>query len=144
MYDDILLPTDGSKGTLETIEHAISIARDKEATLHILYAVDRRMYLAASKDTKDDVRRSLEEEGEIAIDDAQTRAEVTGLEVVTEMREGIPHKTILEYIDDAGIDLVTMGTHGKTGRDRMATLGSVTERVVQNSEVPVLVVDISD
>ncbi|MDG5776311.1 universal stress protein [Haloarculaceae archaeon H-GB2-1] len=144
MYDDILLPTDGSKGTLETIEHAISIARDNDATLHILYAVDRRMYLAASKDTKEDVRRSMEEQGEVALDDARTRAEETGLDVVTDMREGIPHKTILEYVEDAGIDMVTMGTHGKTGRDRMATLGSVTERVVQNSPVPVLVVNIGE
>lgn len=144
MYDDVLLPTDGSTGTAETLDHAVSIARDNEATLHVLYVVDRRKYLAASKDTEDDVIRSLEEEGEVALDHVVTRAEEAGLTVERVMREGIPHRTILDYIEEAEIDLVTMGTHGKTGRDRMATLGSVTERVVKNSKAPVLVVDIGE
>jgi nucleotide-binding universal stress UspA family protein len=37
-----------------------------------------------------------------------------------------------------------MGTHGRTGRDRVASLGSVTDRVVQNAQLPVLVVNISE
>ncbi|MFB6184575.1 MAG: universal stress protein [Haloarculaceae archaeon] len=142
MYDDILVPTDGSKGTDRTIEHAVSIARNNDATLHALYVVDRRMYLAASKDTEDDVMRSLEEEGEVALDDVVTRAEEAGLAVERVMREGVPHRTIIDYVEEAGIDLVVMGTHGKTGRDRVGTLGSVTERIVGNVAAPVLVVDI--
>jgi nucleotide-binding universal stress UspA family protein len=42
------------------------------------------------------------------------------------------------------VDVIAMGTHGRTGRDRLANLGSVTERVVENAAIPALVVDIGD
>lgn len=142
MYDNVLVATDGSSGTTETLEHAVSIARDNGAMVHGLYVVDRRLFLAAEKDTQDDVRQSLVEEGEVALDDIAVRGEEAGLTVETEMKDGIPHKTITEYAEETNIDLVVMGTHGRTGRDRVANLGSVTERVVEESPVPVLVVHI--
>ena len=142
MYDNVLVATDGSTGTVETLSHAISIARDNEAVLHGLYVVDKRLYLAAEKDVKADVRQSLQEEGEVALDDVVVRGEEAGLTVETAMEEGIPHKTIAEYAEQTDVDLIVMGTHGRTGRDRVANLGSVTERVVQNAPVPVLVVHI--
>jgi len=141
-YDDILLPTDGSKGTEETVSHAVTMARDHDATLHVLYVVDRRRFLAADKETQDDVIEALREQGEVAIDDVAVAAEDAGVTVETAMEEGIPHKTIQEFAADNEIDVVTMGTHGQTGRDRVATLGSVTERVLKGVEVPVLVVNI--
>jgi nucleotide-binding universal stress UspA family protein len=142
MYDNVLVATDGSSGTAETMSHAVAIARDNDAVLHGLYVVDRRLFLAAEKDTQDDVRESLKEEGEVALDDIAVRGQEAGLTVETVMEDGIPHKTITDYAEEADIDLVVMGTHGRTGRDRVANLGSVTERVVESSPVPVLVVHI--
>ena len=142
MYDSVLVATDGSSGTTETLAHAASIARDNDATLHGLYVVDKRLYLAADKANQDEVRQSLEEEGEVALDDIAVGGEESGVEVVTTMAEGIPHKTITDYAEQEDIDLIVMGTHGRTGRDRVANLGSVTERVVQSAPVPVLIVHI--
>ncbi|ACV47509.1 MULTISPECIES: universal stress protein [Halomicrobium] len=141
-YDDILLPTDGSKGTEETVGHALTLARNHDATLHVLYVVDRRRFLAADKETQDDVIEALREQGEVAIDDVTVTAEDAGVTVETAMEEGIPHKTIQKYATNNDVDVVTMGTHGQTGRDRVATLGSVTERVLKGVDVPVLVVNI--
>lgn len=142
MYDNILLATDGSSGTTKTAEHAVSIARDNDAVLHGLYVVDKRQYRAADADTKDEVRQSLEEEGEVALDEVAVHGEEAGLEVRTSMEVGIPDKTIVEYAEREGIDMIVMGTHGRTGRHRVSTLGSVTERVTENAPVPVLVVHI--
>jgi len=142
MYDNVLVATDGSSGTTETLAHAASIARDNDATLHGLYVVDKRLHVAADKSNQDEVRQSLEEEGEVALDDITVGGEESGVEVVTTMEEGIPHKTITDYAEQEDIDLIVMGTHGRTGRDRVANLGSVTERVVQSAPVPVLVVHI--
>lgn len=142
MYDRILVPTDGSKGTSESVAHAAEIARDRDATVEVLYVVDQRQYRAAARDTKDEVIASLREEGERAIDDASMWLADEGAEVETEIREGIPYKTILDYADETDVDLIVIGTHGRTGRDRRVALGSVTERVVKNSKRPVLVVDI--
>jgi len=144
MYDRILVPTDGSSGTAKTLDHACSIASDNDATLYALYVVDRRLFLAAEDDTKADVRANLEAEGDRALEDAADRAREDGVAVETERREGIPHKTIVGYGEEIDADLVAMGTHGRTGRDRLAALGSVTERVVETADRPVLVVNIDD
>ncbi|WP_181686262.1 universal stress protein [Halorhabdus salina] len=144
MYDTILAPTDGSSGTAETLEHAISIASDNDATIHGLYVLDRRMYLAAEKEAQDEVIDSLQEDGEAAIDRLRTQVTEADIPIETELREGIPHRDILRYGEEIGADLIVMGTHGRTGRDRLANLGSVTERVVENADIPVLVVDIAE
>jgi nucleotide-binding universal stress UspA family protein len=142
MYDEILLPTDGSSGTVDAMEHALTVAADQDARIHVLYVVDRRLYTAADAANKDEIRQSLEEEAEVSLDDARVRIEDEGIECVTSRIEGIPHREITDYADREGIDLVVMGTHGKTGSERVANLGSTTERVVQRADVPVLVVDI--
>lgn len=144
MYDSILVPTDGSTGTADTLDHAVAIGRDNDATVHGLYVVDRRQYRAAEGDTKDEVRKSLELEGERALEDIRTRVADAGLSASTDCRDGIPHREVGEYVDEQDVDLVVMGTHGRTGRDRVANLGSVTQRVVKQVNVPVLVVDIGE
>lgn len=141
MYDAILVPTDGSDGVDRTLDHAVEMARNHDATIHALYVIDRRFELAAEEDREGLIER-LTDRGERAVAAVADRCEAVGVDAVTEVREGIPYKTILGYADDTEIDVITMGTHGRTGRDRLAHLGSVTERVVENATVPVLVVNI--
>ncbi|WEL17316.1 MULTISPECIES: universal stress protein [unclassified Halorhabdus] len=144
MYETILAPTDGSSGTAKTLDHAISIAGDNDATIHGLYVLDRRMYLAAEDDAQDEVMESLESDGEKALARLREQVEDAGVTVETELQEGIPHRGILSYAEDIGADLIVMGTHGRTGRDRLANLGSVTQRVIENADVPVFVVNIEN
>jgi nucleotide-binding universal stress UspA family protein len=142
MYDSILVPTDGSEGTSQALEHALDIAKTRGATLHTLSVVDRRLYLAAGSDTKDDVSEMLRDEALNAVEGVAETARAEGVDVTTAVREGIPYRSILDYVDEHDVDMVVMGTHGRTGRDKLASLGSVTERVVQNTSKPVLVVSI--
>lgn len=141
MYEEILLPTDGSPDTVEAIEHALGVA-EEGATVHALYVVDRRHVMAAAEESKEEVRRSLHEEGKRAIEDVRLRIAEAGLATETACVEGIPHRTIVEYAEDNGIDLTVMGTHGQTGAERLVAMGSTTERVLEDGSVPVLVVDI--
>jgi nucleotide-binding universal stress UspA family protein len=57
--------------------------------------------------------------------------------------EGSPAKTIVEHAVETDCDLILMGTHGRGGIDRLL-LGSVAERVVRSSRVPVLTVRVND
>ena len=141
MYDDILVPTDGSSGTAEVLDHALAIA-EGGTTVHGLYVVDKRHIMAADEDSKAEVRRSLQEEGERALDDVEVTVEDAGLTAATVCEEGIPHRAVVAYARETGADLVVMGTHGRTGRQGVDALGSTTERVVENGEVPVLVVNL--
>ena len=140
MYDDVLIPTDGSDTVPETLAHGLEIASNHDATVHALYVVDTRVTSAADDDTRDGLKASLESEGEVAVADVADRAEEGGLETVTTVLEGTPSKTILDYADDEDIDLVVIGTRGKSPREKVTSLGSVSERVVDNASVPVFVV----
>ncbi|WP_135365436.1 universal stress protein [Halosimplex halophilum] len=137
MYEDILVPTDGSAGASAALDEAIDLAGQFGATVHSLYVVD-----VASLGTEAgavDVVESFEQMGENATEAAATRARDAGVEATGSVATGTPHRAILDYVDDNGIDLVVMGTHGRTGLERYL-LGSVTEKVVRTAEVPVLTV----
>jgi nucleotide-binding universal stress UspA family protein len=133
MYDDILVPTDGSRGAKIALEHGVEIALQWDATLHALYVVDTRLARSGP------LLETLRDEGRGAVRDVEVAGTQAGLTVVTEVIEGNPHEEILDYVSEHGIDMVVMGTHGRTGLDRVV-IGSVAERVVRRSPVPVLTV----
>jgi len=63
--------------------------------------------------------------------------------VETAIVEGVPRTEILDYVGDAGMDMVVMGTHGRTGLDHYL-IGSVAEKVVRRSPVPVVTVRLTE
>jgi nucleotide-binding universal stress UspA family protein len=65
------------------------------------------------------------------------------LPVETATVEGVPKATILDYVEDERMDMVVMGTHGRTGLDHYL-IGSVAEKVVRRSPVPVVTVRLTD
>lgn len=138
MYERVLVPTDGSEGVNYAVEHAVDIANTYRAELHALHVVNVSS-LAAETNPRS-VIDEFEDAGEEAVAEVANRAADAGVEdVTTDVVHGVPHETILEYIDDADIDLVVMGTHGRTGLDRYL-LGSLTEKIVRTSDAPVLTV----
>lgn len=142
MYEVICLPTDGSEGAAEALEHALAAARAHDADLHLLSVVDKRVHMAAGDDEKEAVLAELHADAEDAVGALADVAREAGLEPTAVVREGVPFREILAYADEVGVDLVVMGTHGRTGREKRLNLGSTTERVVKAGEGPVLVVDI--
>lgn len=142
MYDSILLPTDGSEGELEALEHALGAAEAYGAAIHVVSVVDRRVILAADTDEKSTVRDELTDDAVAAVDDLASRATDAGIDTVTATPEGVPYREILSYAEDVPVDLIVIGTRGRTGREKRINLGSTTERIVKQAELPVLVVDI--
>ncbi|MFC7134965.1 MULTISPECIES: universal stress protein [Salinibaculum] len=142
MYDDILLPTDGSPGMSSVVDHAVSLAETHDATVHGLYVVDTVSLADVPMETTlEGVNRALREEGEAAMEDLQQRAD--GVDVETTIIEGSPSREIVHYAEDTSCDVVVMGTHGRDGVSRLL-LGSVAERVVRSSPVPVLTIRVGD
>lgn len=136
MYGTILFPTDGSERATAAAEHAVDLAARLGATLHVLYVADVRMAPVTEEIEPDEV---VELHGEDPTEEAAQLATAAGLECVQVVRVGVPHEVITEYTAEEGVDLVVMGTHGRTGLSR-ALLGSTTERVLRTSAVPVLAV----
>jgi nucleotide-binding universal stress UspA family protein len=142
MYESVLLPTDGSDGAAAALEHAIGAAAAYDATLHVVSVVDHRVVLAAEADGKDEIRTELTDEAAASVSELAERAHSAGLDPTTATPEGIPHREILAYADREGVDLLVLGTHGRTGREKRLNLGSTTERVVKAADRPLLVIDI--
>ena len=142
MYDRVLIPTDGSDALPEALDHGLDLADRHDADVHAVYVVDQRRYLGAPDDVAADLKETLTHEGESAIATIEERALGRELDVVSEIREGVPYKEVLTHAEENDADVIVIGTHGKTGRDRIATLGSVTERVIKGADVPVFVVGV--
>jgi nucleotide-binding universal stress UspA family protein len=144
MYDTLLLPTDGSDGTRAAIRHTNELATTYDATVHVLSVVDtRNRFESPSSGLAPEAwtERERERAGE-AIDDAVAALD-DDLAVERVVREGMPTEGILDYADEADVDMVVVATHGRTGLDRYL-IGSVTEEVVRKSPVPVLTAKVGD
>ncbi|MDS0474113.1 universal stress protein [Natrinema sp. 1APR25-10V2] len=151
MYEKILVPTDGSETAEAAVDHALDLAEKYEAGLHALYIVDTdSMSLSLGAEQLDRIEQGqygemeeVRERAERATGHVADRARERGLETVEHVSAGKPHSLIADYIEDNGIDLVVMGSHGRSGI-RRALLGSVTERTLRSTHVPVLVVDVDE
>jgi nucleotide-binding universal stress UspA family protein len=148
MYDTILIPTDGSDVAEIAVDHAIDLASKYDATVHALYVVDiDAVNFGLGTEQVDRIRQGkfgemeeLEEKANAATGVVAEAAREHGLDVVEEVRVGKPHDVIAGYADATDVDLIVMGSHGRSGV-RRALLGSVTERVLRSTHRPVLVVD---
>jgi nucleotide-binding universal stress UspA family protein len=133
--DAILVPTDGSPGAEAAAAHAIDLALATDATLHVVHVVDAGVVPVDGSST---VLAELQRAGQRALDAIIDRAEAAGVSSIqASVLSGTPYRSITDYAEDEGVDLVVMGTHGRTGFDRYL-LGSVSERVVRLTDRPVL------
>jgi nucleotide-binding universal stress UspA family protein len=142
MYDTILVAVDGSETASTALDHALQLATAFDATVHAIHVVDPRVAIVQDESGSEYDQRYqqyLGRHGRELLETVTERADSRNQRVETALETGIPHETVVSYADEHDIDLIVMGTHGRSGLDRML-LGSVTERVVRLSDVPVLAV----
>lgn len=141
MYERILLPTDGSTGTAHVALQAIDLAEQYGATIHGLHVVDTdTTNILSDIGTNDAV---LQRRGEKAVSAVEKMAESHDVAVETEVIEGDPAESILEYAREIDADVIVAGTHGRSGVKRHL-LGSVAERLVRHADCPVLTVQLPE
>lgn len=142
MYEHVLVPTDDVDSMAPVFEHATEIASRWDATVHVLYAVDKRAFLTLEESMKEDIEQQLTERGDETVARAADRFREADVDVVTACRGGDPSEVILDYVDEADIDLVVMGT--RRGDYQQNLLGSVSRTVTGSSTVPVLTVNVPE
>ncbi|MFC4359205.1 universal stress protein [Halobium salinum] len=142
MYDRILVPTDGSTGVGRAVDHAIGLAAAHDAVVEAVYVVNSGglagLPMESSWEGVDELLRS---DAEAAVEAVERRARDCGVEASGRVLEGAPHREIVRFAESEDCDLVVMGTHGRGGIDRLL-LGSVAEKVVRASRVPVMTVHV--
>jgi nucleotide-binding universal stress UspA family protein len=138
-YRNIVIATDGSDNTQRAISYGIEIAKLSRATVYALHVVDTSSFSQSWTAGREAMYEILRKDGQKATSKIKEYGEASGVEVIEVLLEGHPSNEIIDFAENNNIDLIVMGTLGKTGLDRFL-MGSVAEKVVRNSKVPVLVV----
>jgi nucleotide-binding universal stress UspA family protein len=142
MYKKILLPTDGSEFAEKAEKHALFLAEASGAEIIALSVVETSFSIGLpSDDTIFHINQLLKKETEKNLEKVEKLKEDahSDVKITLEVAEGSPAEVILETIEKENIDLVVMGSSGKSGFDRFI-MGSVAEKVVKAAECSVLVV----
>lgn len=142
----IVVPVDYSEHARATLEYAAVLAERFGASVDVVHVWDRPSYVPdttvvgkpgePTKSLADLIRENAEHE----MDEFLKRAKLpAGVTVSHHLESGEPASTIIKVLKTKGGDLVVMGTHGRTGVKHLL-LGSVAEKLVRLSPIPVLTV----
>lgn len=139
VYQKIMIATDGSVSVRKAVKMGIEIAKLSGADVYAVYVVAPGAYSVRDFGWEKSLSDFLHAQGEKAITFVEDEGKSQGVKVKPVLLEGNPANRILEFAENEGIELIVMGTLGRTGLDKFL-LGSVSEKVVRHSKIPVMVV----
>jgi len=157
MYSHVLVPLDGSEASERALPHAQSLAAAFGAKVHLLQVISLSHESEASRagggenpsvteyslDLARQITATRHTRAEKYLQATAARLEGHGIHVATSVRQGSTLDHIAHVIAENGIDLIVMSTHGRGGLQRFL-VGSVTDRVIRSSHVPVLAIPPED
>ena len=135
----ILVPTDFAAASACALELAVEMARVFDAKVTLLHVWDLPIYPYMDFMLNSAVITEVEDAASKGLARALEDLQKTMPGAYSKLKTGLPWQGILTATEELGADLVIMGTHGRHGLSRL-TLGSVAEKVVRLSKVPVLTV----
>jgi nucleotide-binding universal stress UspA family protein len=147
MYQHILIPTDGSELAEHAVTHGLSLAKSVGAKATVIVVIE--LWLGSQGPFMQPW--SFQQVGEYAelakkqaasvLDRAATAAKQAGVPCDTVQVEAVQpsYQAIIAAAEDKGCDLIVMGSHGRSGLAAVV-LGSVTNKVLTHTKIPVLVV----
>lgn len=145
MYKHILVPTDGSKLSDESVTKAIQFAKESGAKLTALHVMPEYIppafaeFPAAGQASFAEFMKATEETGKTVLGNAKKAASEAGVACETvSIRHTQPYRAIIDVAREKACDLIFMSSHGRRGLSALV-LGSETNKVLTHSSIPVLV-----
>ena len=140
----ILFPTDFSEGSAEALKYAVEFANRYGAklyVLHVIYDVAKASGWYVPHVSMDAIYKDIQEGARKELDNFGVN-ELGGLKNIERIvQTGVPYQEIMNCAVKNKIDMIIIGTHGRTGIDRIL-FGSTAAQVVRNAPCPVLTVRI--
>lgn len=137
---NILFPTDFSENSRNALDFALEIALKSGAKLHIMHSIEEPYdFPSRVEDVKKSLSQAVEKLFDALVEEIKEDKKYGKIPVKTYIQTGRALYTILEETENQDIDLVIMGSKGRTGLKKIL-LGSTTAQIVQRSAVPVLAV----
>ena len=141
MYQKILVPLDGSEFSECILEHVKAVATGcrvpQVVLLRVIEPWDPQVYDIPDS-FRSDIRKRAQADAEDYLAKAANNMSQEGIAAKTAVIQGKPAEGILDYATKNQVDLIVMSTHGRSGVSRW-TFGSVADRVIRQSAVPVLI-----
>lgn len=131
---NIVCAADFSAPSEHAVIAALHLAREHHARLHLVHAWHVAPYVERMPELSASIERDMARE----LDALAQRHASPDLTLVRHLRRGHPHHELVHAARELDADIIVVGTSGKTGLDRVL-LGSVAERIIRTSPVPVLV-----
>jgi nucleotide-binding universal stress UspA family protein len=137
----ILVPTDFSENAQHAVTYAIELAKQCSAKIHLLHipVIPTYLLMDLSYSPGPEAVTRILNESQDALDEQAQALAASGVEHFTAIREGTVHEVIRDYAKEHDVDLVIVGTHGRTGVSKLM-YGSVTERVIKTVHTPIIVI----
>lgn len=144
IFKKIMVATDGSELVKKAVDTAIELAKIGKSKLYAVYVISEGDYYSSMSLSIDaEWIKAMEEhlllEGKEAVGYVENAGKAANVEVEPVILEGNVASEIVDFAEKHDIELIVLGTHGKTGIQRFL-IGSVAENVVRYSKKPVLVV----
>lgn len=139
MYEKILVPTDGSEFAKKAQQHALFLAKVSGAEIIAVSVTENNFVNGLPLDDEIyQLNQILNERSEENLREFDKLNE-DDLKITHVIREGSPAKIILDVAKEENVDLIVMGSSGKSGFDRFI-MGSVADKVVNSAKCAVLVI----
>jgi len=141
MFAKMLVPVDGSAASNAAVDLALKLARENNAWVLFIHAVEISKIAAMSSPAALDPFPVIDaacKAGQAILADAQRKAVQAGVSSVAELLEDQCIRSVVQAAGQHKADLVILGSHGRRGIPR-ALLGSVVEGILRRSPIPVLV-----
>lgn len=140
-YRRLLCPVDFSDVSIHAFQIAIDLAKLFKADLHVIHVfqMPASAIPEGAYDIPDDMEDKIKDHLTKKLDEFIKDHSTTGINITTGLYAGFPHAEIINSADETNADMIVMGTHGRTGFSHVL-LGSVAERVIRTSDIPVLTV----
>jgi nucleotide-binding universal stress UspA family protein len=134
-FKRVLVATDGSKQCRAAVERAIDFSRSYGGEMSVVSIVDvpAEFYAEAPQVVEDMVRKA-----QGYVEEVKKQAEASGVNAETFVKEGEAYRAIIEIAKKRDVNIIVMGSHGRTGLKRLL-MGSVAEKVIGYAPCPVLV-----
>ena len=144
MFNKIMIATDGSEASRHAANLGIGLAKCSGGKVIAVYVVDMQRLVQIHGYTslhglKESLLDAMLKEGEEAVAYIAEKSEKEGLDWEKAILKGSLAEELLRYSKELDVDILVMGSIGRSGLSRFL-LGSVAEKVVRYSEVPVMVV----
>ena len=144
-YRRILFATDLTRSSMPGFREAVALAQESVAELLIAYAYQPPNLIQAQSIAPavyEEWNQNLRAEIEARVEPLVAEAREHGLRTRTLLIEGSPDEAIAEAAEQNQVDLIIMGSHGRTGLSRLIQ-GSVSAHVIAAAKCPVMTVPVA-